>query len=185
VGELTIMNAMAIVRFNRLKKDYQSMQKLVGTLITWKPLGKYDAANSVYPEKYEVTFNIKAPTISGDLNQHKLEIDCSAGSYPNTLPIVKFTTPVVRHPHIYTNGSSLVCLDSVPLSELLGNLCIRLAGFLQYNSTLINPNSLASRDSYEWYLANKSRLPLDHSPLPVLDSDTKAGFTVRDKRPGR
>ena len=54
------------------------------------------------------------------------------------------------------------------LEESLAEMCIRLFGFFQYNPNLINPNSLASRSFYSWYLMNRRRLPVDHTPVPTM-----------------
>ena len=92
-------------------------------------------------------------------------------------PDASFLSTPIKHPHVFENGN--ICLGGFPLEESLAELCIRLARFWQYDPTLINPNSIASRQFYSWYDSNRRRLPLDHSPLPQLQDMTSGGFVVR------
>jgi hypothetical protein len=160
----------------RLESDYRSMLQLVGSIITWQSSPPGNPAQRIYPSRYRVTYNILAPTISGDFYQHVIEIDCSSQDYPRRIPFAKFLTSVVKHPHFYEDGR--ICLGGFPLEESLAELCVRLARFLQYDPTLINANSLASRVFYDWYEKNLNRLPLDHSPLPQLEN-ASSGLRVK------
>ncbi len=167
------------VHARRLEADYRAMQRLPGPLITWQP-DWTNIPGRTYPNRYLVTFHLLAPTVEGDRREHVIEIDCSSYDYPiRYLPQVKFRTAVIKHPHVYSDNSRRICLGGFPLSEDLAKLCVRLARFFQYDPLLINPKSLASREFYEWYIQNRGRLPLDHSPLPNLDGT--AGFKVTQK----
>ena len=142
------------VHLKRLEADYKSMQQLHGPLITWASDPPSSSSNK-YPSKYSVTYHMMAPTIEGDRQQHIIEIDCSSVDYPlRYLPQVKFRTPIIKHPHIYSDGSRRICLGGFPLSEDLGKMCIRLARFFQYDPLLIDTRSIASREFYDWYLKN-------------------------------
>jgi len=170
------------VHLARLESDYSAMQKLKGPLITWQIVGQCDPPR-VNPSKYLVTYQMAAPTLNGTRGEHILEIDCSSADYPSFAPIVLFHTPVIKHPHVYSDGSRRVCLGGFPLSESLAALCIRLARFWQYDASLINHKSLASREFYDWYVANRSQLPLDRSPLPSLD-EVSGGLRPKQRRSG-
>lgn len=170
------MNEREYVHYARIESDYNSMQKLRGSMIAWEALLPCNPQQGVYPSRYRVTYNVHAPTVSGNRRQHVLDIDCSSLDYPlRSQPNVRFTTPVIKHPHIFTDQR--VCLGGFPLEESLAELCIRLARFFQYDPRLINPTSIATPEFYNWYQKNRSQLPLDRSPLPTL-----AGFVVK-KRP--
>ena len=172
------MDHNQFVHTARLENDYKSMLQITGNVITWQGIPAANPAQRIYPSKYLVTYNILAPTVRGDSRQHTIEIDCSSPHYPGQLPLARFTTPVVRHPHFYDDGK--ICLGGVPLEEPLAALCIRLAGFLQYDPKLVNENSAASYDSLVWYRANRYRFPLDRSPLPRID-DGVGGSGFRRK----
>lgn len=168
------------VHRKRLEIDYKSMQQLRGSLISWVS-DQPSNSSTQFPSKYVVTYHMIAPTIEGDLRKHILDIDCSSVDYPlRYLPQVKFRTPVIKHPHIYSDGSRRICLGGFPLSEDLGKMCIRLARFFQYDLSLIDPRSIASREFYDWYLQNRNRLPLDHSQIPIMTDDSD-GFRVIQK----
>lgn len=170
------MNENEFVHAARLASDYSSMQHITGQVITWKGVPPGNPAQRIYPSRYTVTFNMLAPTINGNAYQHTIEIDCSSLEYPRSMPFASFITPVVKHPHFFDDGR--ICLGGFPLEESLAELCIRLARFLQYDPTLINPNSIASSDFYRWYQKNHNHLPLDRSPLPVLE-EADGGFRVK------
>jgi hypothetical protein len=157
------------LRYLTIKKDYESMMNLRGPLITWKPIGTINPLSQIFPLKYLVVYKIKAPTISGIRTSHEVEIDCSSANYPFYSPIIKFHTPELKHPHVFSDGSKRVCIGNKPLSETLACLCLRLARYFQFDSSIINPRSIASKEFYCWYLKNQNQLPLDHSALPSLD----------------
>jgi len=170
------MNENEYVHAARLESDYNSMLRITGQLITWKGVPPGNPTQRIYPSRYVVTFHMLAPTINGNASLHAIEIDCSSLEYPRYMPSARFTTPVVKHPHFYDDGR--VCLGGFPLEESLAELCIRLARFLQYDPTLINIKSIASMNFYSWYQANRSHLPLDHSPLPILE-EVSGGFRMK------
>jgi ubiquitin-protein ligase len=176
------MSEQYYVHLKRLENDYRSMQRLHGSVITWEPLDAATPPRS-YPSKYRVMFHLLAPTVEGNRPQHVVEIDCSRQDYPRFPPVVTFQTPIVKHPHVFSDGSHRVCLGGFPLEESLAELCVRLARFLQFDANLINPKSLASVEFYAWYQQNRAHLPLDRSPLPDLDG-MGTGFRVKSRRPG-
>ncbi len=163
------MDKKLYVHAMRLKSDYESMRELNGSVISWKPISQFDMAKNIYPDKYEVTFNILAPTTSGDSRQHILTIDCSSPSYPNSDPAVRFITPPVMHPHIYEDQR--VCIGHFGLGESLAAFCVRLARFIQFDPLMINNGSIASSRFNSWYRANIGRFPMDRSPLPSIGLD--------------
>jgi len=172
------------VRAARLESDYKSMLHLTGPVIFWRPVSTEVApVSGLYPDKYIVAFNIRAPTVNGDANSHMLEIDCSSPSYPRSAPVVRCQTPVVLHPHFYNHGQ--VCLGGFPLEEYLAELCIRLARFLQFDPMMINPDSIASHEHNAWYERNRWSYQFDHQPLPTLPenvADAVPGFNVTRHR---
>jgi hypothetical protein len=170
------------VHYSRLERDYQSMMNLRGDKVSWTPLTPPEVEKGKYPEVYRVTLNIRAPTTKGDSDHHVLRIDCSSLNYPFSPPLVSFETPAIKHPHVYSDNSRRVCLGGFPLEELLGELCIRLIRFFQYDPALINHRSIASKEFYEWYELNKANLPLDNSPLPVVVTPTPKGMRIKAQR---
>jgi hypothetical protein len=159
------------------------MQRLNGSVISWQGRPEASPAQGIYPSLYIVTYNILAPTISGDRSQHTIEINCSAMDYPRNKPRVRFLTPVVKHPHFFDYGE--ICLGGFPLEESLAALCVRLGKFLQYDPTLINYSSIASNTFKNWYLQHQARLPLQYVQFPDVDDDDGNGMTIRGKRSGR
>ena len=195
------MNTDAYVHASRLESDYYSMQRLNGSVIVWQGVPPANPAQRTYPTVYRVTYTILAPTISGDRNQHTIEINCSSLDYPRNKPFARFITPVVKHPHFFDGGE--ICLGGFPLEESLAALCVRLGKFLQYDPTLINKDSIASQTFNSWYLQNRARLPLQRVHLPDVDDDdvvggglivkkrrdstsdaNTGGFTVKRRTPG-
>ncbi len=194
------MNASHITHMARLESDYNSMQQIHGEVIKWEGLPPANPAQKIYPNKYRVTYHILTPTVRGDLREHIVEIDCSSLHYPGQPPIVRFLTPLVKHPHVFEDGK--VCLGGFPLEESLAELCVRLARFLQYDPATINLNSAVTYDAKNWYLQNRHRFPIDHSPLPRLGEDSgfkrkvirqapqpsfdevSSNMTVKRQRPG-
>jgi len=167
------MNLNYITHMARLESDYNSMQQIKGEVIKWEGMPPANPTQKTYPNKYRITYNILAPTVRGDLPQHIVEIDCSSLHYPGHPPGVRFTTPRVKHPHIFEDSN--VCLGGFPLEESLAELCVRLARFLQYDPDTINLNSAVNADLKNWYLHNRHRFPIDHSPLPRLGEES-GGF---------
>ena len=164
------MDVIVKLHLDQLKRDYDSMVQLPGPVITWEPIGQFHPPHT-YPEQYRVVYNILAPTVNGNANRHVLEIDCRAPNYPFTLPIARFTTPVLKHPHVWEPGSARypeMCTGGMPLSETLAMFCVRLGGFFLYDKTLIYRNSIASRQFEQFYDDNRNRLPLAHVVLPVI-----------------
>jgi hypothetical protein len=157
------------LHFQRLERDYNSMKLLNGPLITWEVKSPMNPPES-YPVKYLITYHMLAPTVEGDRSNHIIEINTSSPSYPvAVVPTMIFRTPIIKHPHVYSDGSKRVCSGGMPLSETLAFLCVRLARFFQYDPTLINIRSIASMEFYNWYIKNRKNLPLDRSPLPNLE----------------
>jgi ubiquitin-protein ligase len=175
------MNERDYVHLQRLKMDYEGMLRLKGS-IEWKPLTVAKPENSIYPTKYNITYtDLLAPIYpDGTQQQHTLEIDCSSADYPlNSVPVVTFITPIIKHPHVWENKK--VCLGGFPLEESLPELCIRLARFFQYDPALINPNSIATPAFYQYYLKNHLGLPLSHQPLPYVEEEKKFVRKGRDQ----
>ena len=165
------------VHNERLESDYASMKRLTGSVITWQGVPAGNPSQRIYPSIYHVTYNMLAPTTQGDRRQHTIKVDCSALDYPMRAPSAAFLSAPIKHPHVFESGN--ICLGGFPLEESLAELCIRLARFWQYDPTLINSNSIASRSFYSWYNSNRQRLPLDRSPLPQLQDQVPGGFVVK------
>ena len=173
------VDSSLFVRQSRLAADYRAMQRLSGPMITWEALQPYDIAHNIYPSKYRITFNIVAPTTSGNANRHVLLVDCSGVKYPFAPPDVRFETSPLRHPHIFNDKR--VCLGGFPVEETLAELCLRLVRFFQYDPNMINIKSIASQEFYDWYIQHRASLPLDRQALPSLD-EQRPLFRPKDRR---
>ena len=174
------VDEVTYLHFRSLAIDYQSIQQLAGPVITWEPLTEADPPFR-HPDKYRVTFNLRAPTVRGESSRHVVEIDTSSLSYPGKEPYAKLQTDVVPHPHIYSDGR--ICLRGHPQEETLAALCVRIARYLQYDPALIDKDSVASKEFWQWYVQNRHRLPLDRTPLPALDRP-RGGLRVNNRRGG-
>jgi len=171
------------VHSQRLKTDYESMLRLPGPYILWKPLTPVDVGRLVYPTRYELTFCIKAPTADNTVrNTHIVEFDLSALGYPiNALPIAKFRTSWLKHPHVYSDGR--VCIGALNPTHSLAETTIRVAGFFVYDPVLINNRSIATTSYMNYYLENKGTLPLQQVRLPTIDlvshAAAKRSFVIK------
>jgi hypothetical protein len=178
------MNEKEFVHLQRLSSDYESMKQLTGAMVSWRIL----SIDHNPPDRYQVTFNILAETVNGVRNEHVMEIDCSSLEYPRRPPALRLTSYTVKHPHVFRDGR--ICIGGFPIGESLAELCIRMCRFLQYDPTFINPGSIATSEFDYWYQENRSRLPMDRSPLPTIGVNLQvkqirsSGFQIKQIRRG-
>ncbi len=163
------MNEKEFVHNRRLRSDYEAMKRLKGDMVAWKVVSQ----GKMPPDKYQVTFTIRAMTTAGEARSHVVEIDCSSLEYPKARPALKFITNAVKHPHVFNGG--VICIGGFPLGESLAELCIRMCRMLQYDPEVIDAHSIATAEYYTWYLQNRSQLPMDTSPLPTLGEGIELG----------
>jgi hypothetical protein len=140
--------------------DYFSMKFLLNPMITWSVASPYKPSK-FYPTKYLVTYHILAPTTEGNRLEHVLEVDYSSQIVGLSIaPSIRFCTPELKHPNVYSDRSKRLLLDDELIDKSLGNLCNNLIRYFQYDPSLINPRGIASREFYDWYKANYHHLPL-------------------------
>lgn len=183
------MNRSHFIHLARLESDYKAMQKLRGERISWVATGEYNLSQGIYPSQYSITYQVLAPTVKGNRRKHELSVNTSAADYPdNAQPFVRFTTPVLKHPHMFSDGR--VCLGGFPLEDSLADMCIRIFRFFIFDMGVINPKSIATRSFWDWFQVNKQQLPLERVSLPTLSDGlvvkhrdrVRSGFTVKGRR---
>lgn len=181
------MSRSHFVHLARLESDYKAMERLRGDRISWEATGEYNLSRGIYPSQYAIAYQVLAPTVNGNRRKHELSVNTSAADYPvNAQPFVRFTTPALKHPHIFSDGR--VCLGGFPLEDSLADMCIRLFRFFLFDAGVINPRSIATRSFWDWFQNNKQKLPLEHAPLPTLSDGfiikhrAHSSFTVKGRR---
>ena len=176
------MSSLQDLRKNRLKNDYQEMQKLLSSAFQWNTI----KGNAPYVEEYRLNF--QARVIIGPKpnyrSHHQLDLILPA-TYPfKAGPMIYMRSkPFPFHPNWYPQDG-LWCSGKWNYSESLGRFAIRMLKSLLYDPIQTEPNDPAFRSAKDWYLRNQSQslFPSDGlHKIPMLDIESKKSkkFNIR------
>ena len=144
------------------------MQNCAVNAFSWVATGEYNLSRES-ASQYSITYPGPAQP-SREIDETRLTgiYNASAADCPvNAQPFVRFTTPVLKHPHMFSDGR--VCLGGFPLEDSLAErMCIRIfrSSYLIWESSTQKALLLAALGLV--YQVNKQQLPLERVSLPTL-----------------
>jgi hypothetical protein len=149
----------------RLKNDFQSMQNITRSWLTWKAV----SGPEPYVESYELSIDLRTIVGSGPnySNKHKIVVNLP-GTYPHkSAPQVVYRgSPKPFHPNWFVDGRW--CSGVWLIHEGLGEFVVRMIQTLQYHVLITNERSAANSEANSWYMREKEsgKFPCDKTELP-------------------
>lgn len=153
-----------------LQEGYKELIRIRGDMVD------FDAFTPPVPERFVFRFRIKSvmgvdgnsPRYSSPNHVHVVEF-IAPSYYPERVSPsdIRFTSPPIFHPNVYTDGR--ICIGDYVPTESLGRFILRIARMIKFEPAFINSGSAANSSAVSWYNANVARFPVDRTPLPNLD----------------
>lgn len=162
----------------RLRHDFNEMQNIQGSIVSWTPV----RGTPPFVEEYRLEVNIHTVIGPGPIYR---DVHIIKVTLPSTYPLtsapetVMETHPIPYHPNWFLSGRW--CYGYWDIAEGLGHHVVRMLRTLQYDKEITNPLSPANREANTWYLENLNRgwFPCDPKTLP---DPTKKRFDIDSTR---
>ena len=162
------------VRDDRLLAEYNAMRKFRSQVMTWETFGPTNP-----PDVYRITYALKS--IVGFTNGQPqyytgftVEIRFPA-DYPRSKPLIQLIgVPHPLHPNIWVQGRFCIEGDQhwIPgIGVPLDSLCLMIGQVIAYQTYNLRSPANADQVMVQWIEANKTRLPVDPTPIRLPDAE--------------